>query len=476
MSPIIVGAGSPGSQGVNLTVDSTTIDATNTEFVINDGSTRALLAENYPLPEPQVIWAQPIDADGDIPAHTRYGNRNGCEVRFVIQGSSAADLETTLGEWSQKLAKLNREGGTLLRETPAGTSAYLQVLPSSFAPTFDRRYVKVNRCEVTWQFPAGPFWIGEAVQQSDTTETTLPYVSKTATGPAGDVPALGKLLIDEDQGADQWWLVWGIEDDSLYDVTASSAALFYQAESLTAQGGSSTVAGPSGASGSGSNVMRNTALTTNFISLLSTQATGGGAHLTHVGTFKVYARVQIPATNTGVTTVALEWGVGDFRKFTRNASVTLDATWEGTWRLLDLGLVLIPKVLTGTQRWEGRVLAKSTIVGDDIDVDYLLLIPTSAGWGTVNGVSQVATPTAFIARDEFDQASGNLTGKTAPVGGTWAGAGDASPDWAVDTLSGKTQARRFVTSDSANTGRWVTLDVNQAGVFVQADVAFVNPP
>ncbi len=32
---------------------------------------------------------------------------------------------------------------------------------------------------------------------------------------------------------------------------------------------------------------------------------------------------------------------------------------------------------------------------------------------------------AFTARDEFDQTAGALTGKVAPVGGTWAGAGDA---------------------------------------------------
>ena len=46
--------------------------------------------------------------------------------------------------------------------------------------------------------------------------------------------------------------------------------------------------------------MRNTALTTSYLAILSTQATGGGAHLSHVGTFRVYARVQVPTANTGL--------------------------------------------------------------------------------------------------------------------------------------------------------------------------------
>ena len=84
----------------------------------------------------------------------------------------------------------------------------------------------------------------------------------------------------------------------------------------------------------------------------------------------------------------------------------------------------LQKVTAGTQRWEGRILAKSTVSGDDIDMDWLMLFPVDEGYGEVSAVARIVTPTAFSARDEFDQAAGNLTGKTAPVGGNWAGAGD----------------------------------------------------
>jgi hypothetical protein len=311
-------------------------------------------------------------------------------------------------------------------------------------------------------------------------ETTLPALifSVPAGHPKGDVPALGRLTVNEAQAVDQWWVTWGSETNDLYTHTDStgSGALFYEAETRTALGGSATAVGTA-ASGAGSNVMRYTP-TTSFVSMLSTQATGGGAHLTHVGSFRVYARMEISTLAQSVpVTVALEWGYGDFKRFTRNAETELLHTDASTWRLLDLGIVIIPKTLIGSQRWEGRIIAKTETVGNVLDVDYLMLVPVDIASGVASAVAQAGTATSVLARDDFVQAAGNLTGKTAPVGGNWVGAGDAAPDWTVGTLvfSGADAhaAGRQVSSgatDTANTGRWCTLDINQAGVYVSADL------
>jgi hypothetical protein len=219
--------------------------------------------------------------------------------------------------------------------------------------------------------------------------------------------------------------------------------------------------------------MRNTTLVTSYQSILSTQATGAGAHLTHVGTFRVYARFQAPATNTGTVTVALEWAIGDFRRPVHNKDIALDPAWEATWRLVDLGLVSIPAVLTGTQRWEGRILAKSTVVGDDIDIDYLLLVPVGTGSGVAQGVQQFEVPTTFTVRDEFDQAAGALVGKTAAVGGTWAtGITTSATDFSVEA-TGHTITR--TASDSAN--RADVLGSALTAYFAQVDfkVAGISP-
>lgn len=306
-------------------------------------------------------------------------------------------------------------------------------------------------------------------------ETTLPALifSVPAGHPKGDVPALGRLTVNEAQAVDQWWTTWGYEtnDDYAHTDSTGSGALFYEAESRTALGGSATAVGPSGASGGGSNVMRQTSLTTFYQAIISTQATGGGAHLSHVGAFRVFARVQV-ASGGGTVSLALSWSVGDFQRFTINDGVALDSNTNASWRLVDLGLVSIPKVLTGTQRWEGRILAKSTVLSADIDVDYIMLVPVAVGSGTASASQRLQAPATLSARDEFAQnfggAPGALTGLTLPVGGTWGGAGDAG-DFQVQASS--PIARRTDISDAdAQTGRYVTAGTpSLTNVHVQAD-------
>jgi hypothetical protein len=78
------------------------------------------------------------------------------------------------------------------------------------------------------------------------------------------------------------------------------------------------------------------------------------------------------------------------------------------------------------------------------------------------------TPSSFSARDEFNQSAGALTGKTDPVGGVWAGAGDAD-DFTVET-TGKT-AQRTTVVDFVNAGRYAVSGVAAfAAQCVQADV------
>src|SRR6185312_12685917 len=113
-----------------------------------------------------------------------------------------------------------------------------------------------------------------------------------------------------------------------------------------------------------------------YISMLSTQKASAGNHLSNIGTFRVFGRFQRPTSNSGEVSVALEWAQGDFRLTTQNEA----KTWkkdelEGVFTLVDLGLVHLIKVTAGMQRWEGRILAKSTSTGDDIYCDYLMLVP-----------------------------------------------------------------------------------------------------
>jgi hypothetical protein len=303
-------------------------------------------------------------------------------------------------------------------------------------------------------------------------QTTLPAVIGTAYGVQGDAPALGKLILTNVDAAaiDQWWAIFGIQ--SRYTDQSASAALFWEAENLTAQGGSAvaTRAGASPAGSASNNVMRNAALTTSYQSVLSTQATGGGAQMSHVGDYQVIARVYDPSATQGNIKLRLDWSVGDFRAHTLNAEVS--APVIGGFAVLDLGQVHIPKAVAGAQQWQGRVLAKTldtTLTDAAIEIDCVALIPITEGSGRASAIQQFESPTSFSARDEFNQTAGALTGKAAAVGGVWAGAGSAT-DFSVET-SGHT-AQRAVSGDADDTtGRYMASGVAAfAAQLVQADV------
>lgn len=440
--PLGAGTGITQTTGETLLIDPWSEDAANVQLDLADNTAFFLLAHDYPVPDRDSTWGSSADTEGEALVQHRYKNRE-ITAKLRVIGTSASDIATKLGYLQQKIAKLNREGGTLKRMTPNSDPVIFDVLGADLDLPQDKRYMASNRVkELTVKFACRPFGRGPAITLGDKAETTLPYVSQVETAIKGDVPALGRLVIDEDQAVNQWTAMWGIQ--SRYYDSASSAALFFQAEGLTLQGaGAATSTAAAGYSGSGS-VLAN-ALATSYQSILSSQATGGGAHWSHIGDFRVYARVFVPTGNTGQVSVRARWTVGDGRVWTQNDETALDANVKGVWRMVDLGMVSIPKAAAGTQRWELQFLAKSTVAGDDIHVDWYLLMPASEGFGVASGIQAAIDYSSFQARDEFNQSAGALAGKTPNTGGNWAGAGDAD-DFNV---SGSGTVTRTAVSDTA---------------------------
>lgn len=433
--------------------------------LMSTSSNYYVTAFSSPAPNPKLQWASSIDTEGARRADpSTYENRT---VSLTVETKDTSSTSTHLDALTGKVTKLHREGGTLKWTRKDGSVRIFDIRAAdSYAPVIDIKYEN-GRAEVQLQFTAPPEMRGGSILQADRPETTLPVLIATETGIGGDFSAGGKIVIDNDAAVDWWGVAWAIETDALYTHTtaAGSGGLFYEAESRTAMGGSATAVGPTGASGAGSNVMRNTALSTSYQAILSTQASGAGAHWTHVGAFRIITRVQIPTTNTGTVSVALEWGAGDFRRFTQNTTLAIDPVLEGKWLRLDLGLVNIPKVAQGSQRWEGRILAKSTVAGDDIDVDWLALFPADYGSGIAQAVNRAYTPTSFSARDEFDQTAGNLNTKTLPIGGAWATSGGGATDFSV----GSGVVSRAATGDRTAVAGTATFTNVAAKVDVRSD-------
>jgi hypothetical protein len=423
---------------LELDAAASNVDGSNpgTSMLLVDSSTGwGLVSFDAPSPELKLLWTSSVDMDGSLRADPgNYENRT-VTATLAVERSTAALCQAQLRILGHKMGKLGREGGTLKVTWPSGNTFIFDVLAGSHNFTFDHAFVMGNLALVSASFTCLPGARGAEQDLGDNTETTLPCLVFTEASIPGDLSALGRLVIDNDATANQWWLTWGIQ--SRYYSSSANAALFYEAEGRTLMGGSALSSSGS-ASGGGNNIVLSNPLLA-WTALLSTQATGGGAHLSHVGNYRVYARVN--STGTGTYELALEWAAGDFLAPTRNTSTgALSETGSGAWVLLDLGMVSIPSVVAGTQRWEGRILGRTSAETISVRFDYLMLVPVTEGSGVVSGVQRTFTPTSYVGKDAFTgtAAAGTLNARVAPTGGTWATSGVATDFAFYDTDSNGT--------------------------------------
>jgi hypothetical protein len=469
VSPIVLSGGVVDT-GFGLELDPTSEDADNVPLDIADGSSFRPTSISAPPPPLKSVWASSFDTEGSAPADAHgYENRE-VTIAVRIYGTSSADLLAQLAHLEQKEAKINRAGarggvgGTLKLTFPSGDSYVFDLVAASGAKELHQAFITRQRTEGELTFMALPFARGEEQSLGSFSETTLPWLTGVVSGIKGSVQAAGRLLITATQG-DQWAVFIGAESE--HYSSAATAALAYEAESRTPLGGAATAVGATGASGGGSNVVRQGTLTPNWQAMLSTQAAGGGAHLTHVGSFQVLARIYRPTTNTGEVSLRFDWAVGDSTRWAQGRQISFDAgAFEGQWTLVQLDMVYPSEPLQGAHSWEGRIVAKSTVTGDDLDVDWIAFVPADQQFCEISHTPQFETPSSFLARDEFDQSAGALTGKTLPSGGTWSGAGDAD-DFTVET-TGHTAQRTAVSDTAPRFGIAGTTD--HAAVGVQADV------
>lgn len=432
----------------------------------------SVLRASTPTPGLDPRWAQPSDADGDRLVATRYLNRDiTISLQVVPTGASrAAAAQAALSSLAAKLAKINRAGGTLRRVLPSGDVITFDLLTAdAIDAPWDVDWDVANVLSLDVKLTAKPFAREPEQARSVHTETTLPVLVFTETGIPGDVPALGRLVLTDGSGVDQEWATWGVQSRA-YD-PAATAALFYEAEALTPLGTAVLAAGPAGASGAGTNkVVYEANVPKSYRALLSTKL-AGGSHLSHVGVYRVRARVQLDLLFGKQTSLFLEWAEGGYQQPIRNPAVTIGINGldPGRWFDVDLGVVDLGGVPAGQQSWEGRIVARGDLGASRIYVDYLYLVPCEEGSGEARGVVTFEHPSVFLARDEYTSA-GALTGKALQIGGTWqAVTGSDADDFVVTSGS----AARTSVSDTGTgvvVGRGVLAGTTSYGAcYVQTD-------
>ena len=286
----------------------------------------------------------------------------------------------------------------------------------------------------------------------------------------GDLPSRLRLKVSDTSGNNQLSLIWGLR--SRYYDSATTAALFYEAEALTPINGAA-VTGLSGASG-GDVVTIKSLPAASWVTMLSTTISATTGNLTHQGSYRVWARCY---SATGTPQFQFLWGVGSLSVPVANDSVTLPAS--GGFYLLDLGVVRIDYPQVGTNEWLGAVRVYSAGGGDSASVDCLYLQPLDDGAGQLTYVYE--PPASSISTTLYPTTGTSVTGYgTYPWStpdGIISGGGGASVSLPIASESYFLEATGFgfsLPSGVTIQGIEVLVTGNIGGTSYDCDIGVVN--
>jgi hypothetical protein len=397
-------------------------------------------------------------ARGEIPVDFRVPNRT-VQIPLLLRGRTGKTFDTLRTEIQQKAVLLQHEGGWVGRSTSLGT-LYAEVVNATLRMGGGNlQAAGLVDADATLSLEYVPEWYGDEVTLTTHNETTLPELVFTETGIKGAGFGRVRLVVTDTQGQDQLGLLWGFRCRNYS--SASTARLAYEAEALTPMDLAATSA-LTGASGGGSNTIQHANLGTGWTPVLNTNLLAG-TYLTHVGSYRVYARVY--STSGSAVQMRFVWDVGDMTFPEENDRWTFPDASQ--FYIADLGEIRLDPVPSGTHRWQGQIQAKGT-GGESVRVDRLFFQPIDESAGRLRTpISTDPGLTAYSARDEFNQTAGALAGKTAAVGGAWAGAGDAD-DFQV---SGSGTLTRTAVSDTTDVGRYAIIGSAMTNMVTQTDLS-----
>lgn len=429
---------------------------------VNDGVGYVVHADlSMPPPAAKPQYASSVDTEGSIPVpdSVHYDNREiGITIR--VYGDSDLEVEDRLATLYQRLGRIHRQGGVLGVTLPAGRTIFFDLVGEADGDTtFDDRWLRFDKTDIELRLAARPFWRSAEIKVgagSQTADAPLEIVTEAV---PGDVPALGRLVVTDLSGLDQAECAVGTQ--SRHWTPDASADLFYAASSFTPLGTAAI---------GGGGVITSTDLGPLYKAILTSAQGLAAAPLTHVGGFRIRAGLLRPTTNSGEVSVRLQYRFGDGLWALGPEVVYGPDEREGAGTVADLGVVDIPDWV---DHWEFQILAKSTVLGDDLTVRYVELFPTTEGFIRMSNLSQLDNPASFVALDAFDQTAGGLSGKTLPAGGSWAAiSGSDADDFSV---SGVGLVTRNNSGDTGG-GRWVLATATATTCVVQTDVMLSAAP
>jgi hypothetical protein len=388
-------------------------------FMILDGT----LTMNPPAAKPE--WISGADSDGAILSREpKYENRI-IECRIAVLPQATKNLAL------QKIALVLDKFKEAERQ--ANGLALTWVPANSTLPTVTFRCLSGEITELPISMASG--WMGETPEFmvrmtclpfGEGTESQVATVTSSApiivlpdvTALAGDVPALGRLVVLDAASKDRRYVMWGLE--SRYYPTSSAPSLIVDSSGMVTTGFTGVTGTRTGAYSGATNNVIDTTLRSQL------QAVCGLGNLSHVGQFRPQLRFYAGGTDMAVR-LTYKVNDGPLRSLSFKIPTVVG------WNHVDLGLVTIPEAVAGTQRWTGQIEAFGTTGTATIfDVDAVWMMPAEL-FGRARAV-YAYKPGALSAFDDFNgiTAGTALNARVALLGGTWATSGVATDFAAAD--------------------------------------------
>lgn len=387
-------------------------------------------------------WASSGDSDGGLLVRQAlYDNAEG-SFRVRVRAASMDAAMSAIGTLALKLQEcenLSAGGGSGLPAlwTPAGATAgltmYLLLAEITDRPITVTDGWLIGAPVLTVSFTRKPFLYGSEIT-GPTVTSTQPILSVDIPNVPGDVDAEARAVLTDGSTQARRFAEWGIE--SRFYTPASPAPVLIDSEDLATAGFAGVLATRTGG-------YRRSGATHDTVSAQlppTPVAVCGTGNQLHVGTWRIKARLWCASINQ-YWRLAYQTGDGGF-----TVNDWVQPIVAGGYCEVDLGVISVPPIEAGSQKWSGRIEAYSANgVIEAGDVDYLLLYPAEEGYGRVTQpISGLAA--LVVGYDDFaGHASGSaLSTQSGEIGGAWTTAG-ATTDFVSD---GSGNEKRTTTADT----------------------------
>lgn len=391
----------------HVTLDPTAIVPARTELDLNSGGIQVSNAG--------IDWGE--TAIKDFLAEQQYGERTvsyrvpnrqvSIPLGLGMGPGALEEQEISRRKLEQKVGLLQRHGGVLLRQrVPGGEPLYADIVNASLTVPDILGETGGVEPNTVLKLECLPDFYGESVELDAVSGTgNISAVLQQAKKPAviaGDYPARVRVLVKSP--VTQKGLIWGFRSTNYS--SATTASLSYDAYLLTLINNTVSAAQPSEPtyhSYSGKIAQLKEPIVNTWHPMLETTVASGTAHLTHVGTYRVWVRAAAwPGSK-----LRLVWGNDGATSPTYNTPVTL----PGGYALLDLGEIRIEEPPVGEHWWRGVIQVETGAVTHETWLDRIWFQPLDDTAGKLRATASSSSALLSDAENRPTVAEESGTGK-----------------------------------------------------------------